>query len=120
MYRRRLDHKVSYFRRLPCFGVFSDVQLRKLVEMRPLEVRKREEVLFSEGEASGERLWLLAEGECRAEKTLELFKEDPNKLYEGQKGEDVTNGESLPWADLEGVFNYSPRRKECTCGCMRG
>ena len=60
-YRRRLSHKVSYFRKLSCFDVYTDSQLGKLVESRPEVIRKRDDVLFREGDP-GEGLYLLADG----------------------------------------------------------
>jgi signal-transduction protein with cAMP-binding, CBS, and nucleotidyltransferase domain len=75
--------KADWFRKLNCFDQLDDHQLCDLVERITLLELKKDEFVFKEGDQS-DHMFLFIEGEAKAQKTVDLFKEDPNALYHSQ------------------------------------
>lgn len=73
----------NWFRKLRCFDVLEDSQLRELVLKISLIEMKKDEYVFREGDKS-QCMYLLIDGEAKAQRTVQLFKEDPNALYQLQ------------------------------------
>lgn len=67
-------------------------------------------------------IYLLIEGEVKTSKTVSLFKEDPNLLYErvirSQRGYLNENVLEVEYVNFERVYNYSAQTQKMELGII--
>ena len=121
LFEAKLEESRKVMKLHPCFSQLDNEFFEELARIMKVHRVSKGGLVYEQGIVPT-RFFFLRDGEFAIEKEGTLCADNPNQLYIDRRNlmshKELSNHEYLPYANLEHLYNYKPKRKVFRLGVL--